>query len=100
MNKKLQVIKDLIKEMPKNDIPLCEKFLEERKFEELRSLVISDISKISEESRKHKSKEERHYSNINMDALIELEYNIKMYLNMLEPYEPEDNYLDQETYNL
>jgi hypothetical protein len=100
MNKRLQKIKDLIKEMPKCDIKLCEEFLEKRKFEELRSLVVSDISKVSKESREHKPKENRHYDNINLDALIELENNIKMYLDMLEPYEPEDNYLDQETYNL
>lgn len=66
----LDNIKQLVKYLPKKDIPIAEKLINKRDFEELNLLVSSAITKVKKDRKKTKQKEE--YISIDIDMLEEL----------------------------
>lgn len=75
-------MKGLIKELPKSDWTLGEKFIAERNFESLQELVDSAIYKVRKGLRKEFPKEE--YLNVNLTELSILKSEVDNYVLQLE----------------
>lgn len=83
----LTLIKALVNCLPTKDIKLANKFIEQRKFDDLLELVISDIYKVEHNNPTNPKKE---LLDINLDKLIELEDAIRRYIDAI--YIPDLNY--------
>ena len=80
----IERIKNLISSLPKKDIALGYKFLEERDFGSLKDLVSSAIYKVKKNLKSDNPKEE--YINIDMDSLETLQYEVLDYYSQFEPF--------------
>lgn len=83
MSEPVQRIRVLIDSLPKKDIPLGHKFLNERNFCSLKELIDSAIYKIKKNLRTDNPKEE--YLNINLEDLNRLKSEVDLYLSILDP---------------
>lgn len=70
-----------MKELPKKDAVLAEKFIEDREFEKLLEIVESDIYMVQQNELLAQPKEK--FSNINLDKLVQLKGAIDEYMSYL-----------------
>lgn len=94
----LQLINNLIKELPEKDIKFGEKFLLNRDFESLKDLIDSAIIRINRSLNSKTPREE--YININMEELLKLKSEVDTYKSMLDlPDQEEEDIIDDEENN-
>lgn len=75
----LEKIKSLIQYLPKKDIPIANKLIENREYESLLDLVVSDMERIE------KYKESNDYDDVDLGQLNALRYEVSYYLDLLYP---------------
>ena len=92
----LNNIEKLIDNLPEKDIKLGHKFLKERDFESLQSLVDSALIKVRRSQATDNPRKE--YKDINMEALDTLKAEIDSYCMLLGVGEPEDDFVDNIDY--
>lgn len=95
MSQPLYIIRKLIKELPRKDSTICEKYLEERNFEYIREIVESDIYKARQKADPFELIEEGSEINNHIDKLLELKGALDEYMSYLEvPDNSDDLYED------
>lgn len=75
----LEKIKSLIQYLPKKDIPIANKLIENREYESLLDLVVSDMERVE------KYKESNDYDDVDLWQLNALRYEVSYYLDLLYP---------------
>ncbi len=93
---RLNIIEKLIVALPKKDVELGYKFLKERDFESLQSLVDSASIKVRKSRNTDNPKEE--YKDINLETLDTLKAEIDSYCMLLGIGEPDDDFVDNIDY--
>lgn len=83
-------ITELINNLPSKDIPIAKKFIDTRRFEDLKDLVDSAIIKVDKSKNSDNPKEE--YLNIDSLSLLELKAEVDSYLTLLEVPSNEDDF--------
>lgn len=85
MSKKtpIQIMEELLCNLPKKDIKFAEKFIKERNFEALQELVISDIQKIEKKCNPTSLEPEDLKMEEALDALCKLRNEVESYLSLL-----------------
>ena len=94
MESAIQVLQRLIHNLPQKDIAIANKFLNERKFEDLLEIVNSDIYLVKKHQKKEPIKEE--YASINLESIIQLKSELLDYMSYLML--PEDDLKDPDEY--
>lgn len=92
----LNNIEKLIVALPKKDVELGYKFLKERDFESLQSLVDSALIKVRKSRNTDNPKEE--YKDINLETLETLKAEIDSYCMRLGIGEPDDDFVNNIDY--
>ena len=92
----LSNIKKLIANLPNKDVSLGYKFLDERNFESLQSLVDSALVKVRRNQVADNPKEE--YKGLDLEALDTLKAEIDSYCMLLGIDEPDDDFVDNIDY--
>lgn len=93
----LSRIKDLIHSLPKKDVPIGIKFIEERNFEALKELVDSSLYKAYKNLQGNNPKEE--YILLNRDDLNSLKYEVDTYISLIDGLDSESFDNDIYEYN-
>ena len=85
MSKKtpIQIMEELLCNLPEKDIKFAEKFIKERNFEALQELVISDIQKIEKKCNPTSLEPEDLKMEEALDALCKLRNEVESYLSLL-----------------
>ena len=85
MSKKtpIQIMEELLCNLPEKDIKFAEKFIKERNFEALQELVISDIQKIEKKCNPTSLEPEDLKVEEALDALCKLRNEVESYLSLL-----------------
>ena len=85
MSKKtpIQIMEELLYNLPEKDIKFAEKFIKERNFEALQELVISDIQKIEKKCNPTSLEPEDLKMEEALDALCKLRNEVESYLSLL-----------------
>ena len=85
MSKKtpIQIMEELLCNLPEKDIKFAEKFIKERNFEALQELVISDIQKIEKKCNPTSLEPEDLKMEEELDALCKLRNEVESYLSLL-----------------
>ena len=85
MSKKtpIQIMEELLCNLPEKDIKFAEKFIKERNFEALQELVISDIQKIEKKCNPTSLEPEDLKMEEALDALCKLRNEVESYLFLL-----------------
>lgn len=85
MSKKtpIQIMEELLCNLPEKDIKFAEKFIKERNFEALQELVISDIQKIEKKCNPTSLEPEDLKIEEALDALCKLRNEVESYLSLL-----------------
>ena len=85
MSKKtpIQIMEELLCNLPEKDIKFAEKFIKERNFEALQELVISDIQKIEKKCNPISLEPEDLKMEEALDALCKLRHEVESYLSLL-----------------
>lgn len=85
MSKKtpIQIMEELLCNLPEKDIKFAEKFIKERNFEALQELVISDIQKIEKKCNPTSLEPEDLKMEEALDALCKLRNEVESYLYLL-----------------
>jgi hypothetical protein len=82
-------MKVLSKELPEKDSNLAEKFINNREFNKLLEIVVSDIYLVQHNAMAETPKEK--FLSIDLDKLIELELLIREYLSEIDSSYDSDN---------
>lgn len=85
MSKKtpIQIMEELLCNLPEKDIKFAEKFIKERNFEALQELVISDIQKIEKKCNPTSLEPEDLKMEESLDTLCKLRNEVESYLSLL-----------------
>ena len=85
MSKKtpIQIMEELLCNLPEKDIKFAEKFIKERDFEALQELVISDIQKIEKKCNPVSLEPENLEMENKLDTLCKLRNEVESYLSLL-----------------
>lgn len=75
-------MRKLINQLPKSDIPLGERFINERQFESLQELVDSAIFRVNKNVREDNPKEE--YLKVDLWELKKLKAEVDVYVEQLQ----------------
>ena len=75
-------MRKLINQLPKSDIPLGERFINERQFESLQELVDSAIFRVNKNVRRDNPKEE--YLKVDLWELKKLKAEVDVYVEQLQ----------------
>lgn len=95
MNQPLNIIRNLIKELPDKDPSICEKYLQERNFECIREIVESDIYKAKQKADPFDLLDNESDISNYIDKLLELKSALDEYISYLEvPDNSDDLYED------
>ena len=81
MNPSIQKIRALLPSLPQKDAKIADKFLSERKFEDLLEIIDSDIYLVRRDQLKETPKEE--YVNISLENLLQLRSELSEYMSYL-----------------
>lgn len=81
MNPSIQKIQALLPSLPQKDAKIADKFLSERKFEDLLEIIDSDIYLVRRDQLKETPKEE--YVNISLENLLQLRSELSEYMSYL-----------------
>lgn len=81
MNPSIQKIRALLPSLPQKDAKIADKFLSERKFEDLLEIIDSDIYLVRKNQLKETPKEE--YINISLENLLQLRSELLEYMSYL-----------------
>ena len=92
MNPSIQKIRALLPSLPQKDAKIADKFLSERKFEDLLEIIDSDIYLVRKNQLKETPKEE--YINISLENLLQLRSELSEYMSYLVLPEDELNDLE------
>lgn len=87
MEKLLDKIKRLSRNLPKNDIKYADKYIESREFDKLLEIVESDIYLVQ-----NSDPENPKYNNVDFDKLIELADSLDSYIAFTLPDNPDYEY--------
>lgn len=98
MRQPLYKIRELIKELPKKDALLCERFFNERKFTSILEIVESDIYKAKEAINPDELLEEDEEAERYISKLLELKDNLEEYISYLDIPSDSDYYNDYYDY--
>lgn len=95
MSQPLNIIRQLIKELPGKDSAICEEYLQDRNFECIREIVESDIYKARQKIDSLELLEGEPDTNNHIDKLLELKGALDEYISYLEvPDNSDDLYED------
>lgn len=97
MSKPIERIKEFISTLPKRDIPLGYKFLENRDFESLTDLVDSAIYRVIKNLKSETPKEE--YLKISLDELNKLKSEVDLYCAYIPIPGSTEEYFDEDFYD-
>lgn len=82
MTTPIKKIKSLVNQLPERDIILANKFINERKFSDLRDIVKADIAVLN--------LDEKNITSERVDALMQLKAELDSYIMLIEPDDEDD----------
>ena len=90
----IEQMKELMVNLPKKDIPLGYKFLNERNFQSLKELIDSALYKVKKSINSENPKPE--YQNISIDNLDELKSVVDTYSLCIVPEDSSEDYYEDD----